>query len=88
MTTTFSLRNTPVKFINDKQSIINFSIIEPVIYDPYIMNNIQFYFNMEYYHFTNELANSDLEIVGWEYRSGDKILIVNFDHENCANFYN
>ena len=88
MTTTFSLRNLPVKIINDKQAMINFSVIEPVIYDPHIMTNIQMYFNMEYYHFANELANSDLEIVGWEYKSGEKSLIVNFDHENCANFYN
>ena len=88
MTTVFNLRNTPVKFMNDQQSIVNFSAIENRISDPHIMNNIQLYFNMEYYHFANELANSDLEIVGWEYKSGEKSLIVNFDHENCANFYN
>lgn len=86
MTTAFSLRNTPVKIMNDKLSTVNFSVIEPVIYDPHIMNNIQMYFNMEYYQFTNELANSDLEIVGWEYKSGDKTLIVNLDHENCAGY--
>lgn len=88
MTIVLNLRYTPVKYMNDKLATINFSVIEDRIPDPYIMNNVQVYFNMEHYHFTNELANSDLEIVGWEYRSGDKILIVNFDHENCANFYN
>jgi len=88
MTTALNLRNTPVKIMNDKLFVINFSIIEPIVYDYHIMNNIQMYFNMEYYQFTNELVNSDLEIVGWEYKSGDKTLIVDFDHKNCANFYN
>ena len=86
MTTALNLRNTPVKIMNDKLSTINFSVIEPIIYDYHIMNNIQMYFNMEYYQFTNELANSDLEIVGWEYKSGDKTLIVNFDYKNCAGY--
>jgi len=86
MTTVLNLRNTPVKIMNDKLSTINFSVIEPIIYDYHIMNNIQMYFNMEYYQFTNELANSDLEIVGWEYKSGDKTLIVNFDYKNCAGY--
>ena len=86
MTTALNLRNTPVKIMNDKLFVINFSIIEPIVYDYHIMNNIQMYFNMEYYQFTNELVNSDLEIVGWEYKSGDKTLIVNFDYKNCAGY--
>ena len=86
MTTALNLRNTPVKIMNDKLSTINFSVIEPIIYDYHIMNNIQMYFNMEYYQFTNELANSDLEIVGWEYKSGDKTLIIDFDYKNCAGY--
>ena len=83
--TTLSLRHVPVETFN-KITKVNFSAIEERISDPHIMNNIQVYFNMEYYSFTNELANSDLEIVGWEYKSGDKTLIINFDYENCAGY--
>ena len=86
--TVINLRNTPVKYMNDKLATIDFSIIEDRISTPNVMNKIRFYFSMEYYYFANELTNSDLEIIGWEYKSGDKSLIVNFDHENCANFYN
>jgi len=74
--------------MNDKQTIINFSTIEDKISDLYIMKNIEFYFSMNNYHFVNELIDSNLELVGWEYKSEDNTLIILFDHQNCANFYN
>lgn len=85
--TTLNLRYITPKSINDKQIVINFSAIEDRISDPYIMKNISIYFLMDTYNFANELVDDNLEIIGWEYRSGDKILIINFDEENCANYY-
>jgi len=43
---------------------------------------------MEFYQFVNELANEDAEIIGWEYCSGNQVLIINYDGENCNGFYN
>lgn len=85
--TTLNLRYVSPKSINDKQIIINFSAIEERISDLYIMKNIAIYFPMDTYHFANELVDDDLEIIGWEYRSGEKTLVINFDQENCANYY-
>jgi len=85
---TLSLRYLPVKYIGMNKAEINFSTIEHHIANFDVMKNIQVYFNMEFYQFANELVNEDAEIIGWEYRSGDKILVVNFDECNCSNFWN